>query len=79
MILYSITDFNPSKPDDYFYLTHKNTTYAVVFFYTFVATLEMLESCVIGCFVPAWIVGYLGILAIDLGHIKAQFLKSAYY
>lgn len=52
MILYSITDFNPSQPDDYFYLTHKNTTYAVGFFYTFVATLEMLESCVIGCFVP---------------------------
>lgn len=35
MIFYSITDFNPCKPDDFFYLTHKNTTYAV-FLNTFV-------------------------------------------
>lgn len=33
MIFYSITDFSSCTPDDFFYLTHKNTTYAVFFKY----------------------------------------------
>lgn len=61
MIFYSITYFNPSTPDDFFYLTHKNTTYIAVLLYL-CSYFRNVRIVYIGCFVHfcmnCWISGH---------------------